>query len=405
MERRTYAINFWVSPSKARKNGKAPINITITLNGQRASLSSNKMIAPNDWDTTRQRVKGTNETAKLINESLLQIKNKIYKKEVELLERGYILTADLLRDAYQDKIDAIQTKTLNQIYQEFLDSLNKVVGKGTSEATYYSYSRTFELLKEYMKKKFKREDMFLLELNYSFMADFDVFLKTEYKQKKNTTVKHLKCLKRVVNIALANKYLQVDPFLNYKVEREKVEKEFLTEEELRAIINKDFSLPRLERVRDIFIFSCFTGLSYSDVKTLNESHFIKDEEGRVWIKKHRVKTGVLSRIPLLPIPKLILEKYKGGDKLLPVIDISSTDSYLKEIADLCGINKRISYHTARFTFSTTVTITNRISLEVVSKMMGHTNTRMTSHYAKIVDKYIGEEMDKLMNAYDDVTIE
>jgi len=312
MERRTYAINFWVSPSKARKNGKAPINITITLNGQRASFSSNKMIAPNDWDTTRQRVKGTNETAKLINEALLQIKNKIYKKELELLERGYILTADLLRDAYQDKIDAIQTKTLNQIYQEFLESLNKVVGKGTSEATYYSYSRTFDLLKEYMKKKFKREDMFLLELNYSFMADFDVFLKTEYKQKKNTTVKHLKCLKRVVNIALANKYLQADPFLNYKVEREKVEKDFLTEEELRAIINKDFSLPRLERVRDIFIFSCFTGLSYSDVKTLNESHFIKDEEGRTWIKKHRVKTGVLSRIPLLPIPKLILENTKVG---------------------------------------------------------------------------------------------
>ena len=138
---------------------------------------------------------------------------------------------------------------------------------------------------------------------------------------------------------------------------------------------------------------------------MNESHFIKDEEGRIWIKKHRVKTGVLSRIPLLPIPKLILEKYKGGDKLLPIIDISSTDSYLKEIADLCGINKRISYHTARFTFATTVTITNRISLEVVSKMMGHTNTRMTSHYAKIVDKYIGEEMDKLMDTYDDVTLE
>lgn len=184
------------------------------------------------------------------------------------MERGYILTANLLRDAYQDKIDAIQSKTLNQIYQEFLDSLIKVVGKGTSEATYYNYNRTFNLLKEYMKKKFKRDDMFLLELNYSFMADFDIFLKTEYKQKKNTTVKHLKCLKRVVNIALANKYLQIDPFLNYKVERENVEKEFLTEEELRAIINKDFSLPRLERVRDLFIFSCFTGLSYGDVKTL-----------------------------------------------------------------------------------------------------------------------------------------
>lgn len=405
MERHTYTINFWVSPSSARKDGTAPINVTITLNRQRASFSSNKKVNPKDWDSTRQRVRGSNETSKLINESLLQIRNKIYKKEIELLERGYILTADLLRDAYQDKVDAIQSKTFIQIYNDFLCSQSKVVGKEISDATYYHYTRTLILLKEYMNTKYKRDDMFLLELNYSFIADFDIFLKTEYKQKKNTTVKYLRCLKRVINMALANRYLQVDPFLNYKVERENVEKVFLTEEELRAIINKDFSFPRLERVRDIFIFSCFTGLSYGDVKTLDESHFVKDKEGRVWIKKHRVKTGVLSRIPLLPIPKLILEKYRGGEKLLPIIDISSTDSYLKEIADLCGINKRISFHTARFTFATTVTITNRISLEVVSKMMGHTNTRMTSHYAKIVDKYIGEEMDKLMNAYDDISIE
>ena len=167
-------------------------------------------------------------------------------------------------------------------------------------------------------------------------------------------------------------------FLNYKVQREIPERVFLTEEELRQVINKDFSIKRLERVRDLFVFCCFTGLSYSDVKTLTPEHFETDGNGRVWIKKKRVKTGVLFRVPLLPIPKLILDKYKGGDKLLPIVDRSSTDAYLKEVAELCGINKNISSHTARFTFATTVTITNRISLEVVSKMMGHTNTRMTS---------------------------
>ena len=147
------------------------------------------------------------------------------------------------------------------------------------------------------------------------------------------------------------------------------------------------------------MFCCFTGLSYSDVKTLTPEHFETDANGRTWIKKKRVKTGVLFRVPLLPIPKLILEKYKGGDKLLPVVDLSSTDAYLKEIAELCGINKNISSHTARFTFATTVTITNRISLEVVSKMMGHTNTRMTTHYAKLVDRCIGEQMDKLEDIF------
>lgn len=251
-----------------------------------------------------------------------------------------------------------------------------------------------------MKLTYKRNDFALQELNLSVIEKFNVYLRSELKHKKNTAVKHLRCLIRVVNVAIANRHHRVDPFLNVKVQREICERVFLTEEELRTLINKDFRIKRLERARDLFVFCCFTGLSYSDVKTLTPKHFDTDAHGRIWIKKKRVKTGVLFRVALLPIPKLILEKYKGGDKLLPVVDLSSMDAYLKEIAELCGINKNISSHTARFTFATTVTITNHISLEVVSKMMGHTNTRMTSHYAKIVDKYIGEEMDKLNEMYD-----
>lgn len=400
MEKSTFSTYFLVSPSKARKNGKTPINLIIRLNGQRASLSTHLFVSPKEWDSTRQRVKGTNESAKAINAVLKQILNRLYKKEAELLERGYVLTADLLRDAFLDKVDAIQSKTLVQTYQEFLDNLKQEVGIKTSDDTYYNYFRAFELTKEYMRKKLKRDDMQLFELNHSFIANLDTFLRTTYHQKQNTAVKYLKCLKHVINIAVANGNIPANPFVNYKTEREVVDKPFLTEEELRIIINKDFAIKRLERVRDIFIFSCFTGLSYSDVKTLDKTHFCHDEFGRVWIKKHRVKTGVLFRVPLLPIPKLILEKYKGGEKLLPVIDIGSTDAYLKEIADLCGINKNISFHTARFTFATTVTLTNRVSMEVVSKMLGHTNTRMTEHYAKIVDEYIGKEMDNINNAFD-----
>lgn len=404
MERHTFTTNFWVSQSKIRKNGLAPINATITLNGQRASFSTGKFIFPEDWDNAKQRVKGTSDTAKSINETLLQIRNKIYRKEAELMERGYIINASILRDACLDKINALQSKTLCQIFDEYLAGQSDAVGISISTDTFYNYSRTLVLLKEYMRQKFDRADIALQELNYSFIEGFNTFLRKEYSQRKNTAVKYLRCLKRVVNIAIANRYLKFDPFLNFKVQREVVDKVFLTEEELRRIINKDFAIKRLERVRDIFIFCCFTGLSYSDVKTLDRSHFETDEAGRIWIKKHRVKTGVLFRVPLLPIPKLILEKYKGGEKMLPVIDLSSTDAYLKEIADLCGIDKRISFHTARFTFATTVTITNKISLEVVSKMMGHTNTRMTSHYAKIVDKYIGEEMDKLTDRFDDMEL-
>lgn len=216
---------------------------------------------------------------------------------------------------------------------------------------------------------------------------------------QNSSTKHLKLLKKIINLSVANSYMAFNPFSTYKVEREPVDIDFLDEEELRKIINFDTPLPRLERAKDMFLFGCFTGLSYIDIKTLTPEHFEKDSVGRIWIKKRRVKTGVLSRIPLLPIAKLILDKYKGGDKLLPIQDPADINKYLKDIAILCGINKRICFHTSRHTFASTVTLANNISLEVVSKMLGHTNTRMTAHYAKLIDKCIGEQMDKLMDTF------
>ena len=209
----------------------------------------------------------------------------------------------------------------------------------------------------------------------------------------------MKFLKKLLNIAVSNSYISYNPVAAYKVEREPVEIDFLDEDELRRIINFDTPLPRLERARDMFLFGCFTGLSYIDIKTLTPEHFDTDGAGRIWIKKRRVKTGVLSRIPLLPIAKMILDKYKGGDKLLPIQDAADVNKYLKDIAILCGIDKRITFHSYRHTFATTVTLSNNISLEVVSKMMGHTNTRMTTHYAKLKDRCIGEQMDRIIDNY------
>ena len=183
--------------------------------------------------------------------------------------------------------------------------------------------------------------------------------------------------------------------------RSPVDIDFLNEEELRKIINFDTPIPRFEKARDFFLFGCFTGLSYIDIKTLKLEHFEKDDQGRIWIKKKRVKTGILSRIPLLPMAKMILEKYKGGDKLIPIQDAADINKYLKDIAILCNIDKHITFHTSRHTFASTVTLANNISLEVVSKMLGHTNTRMTTHYAKLLDKCIGEQMDAINNIYID----
>lgn len=401
MARHTFTINFSACKSKARKNGLVPINVSITLNGERVTFTTGKYIQPAQWDTTKQRAKGSSESSQVINDSLQQIRNKIYQKETELMNRGYIVNASTLRDAYLGKMESFQSKTLCQTFEGYLVDARKAIDIEVKKDTVYSYERTYDILKDYMKQEYDRDDFALQELNYDFIEKFNLYLKSDLKHKKNTAVKHLRCLMRVVSVAVANRYLDIDPFRNYKAQREVCERVFLTEDELRTLINKDFRIKRLERVRDMFVFCCFTGLSYSDAKTLAPEHFEIDANGRTWIKKRRVKTGVLFRVPLLPIPKLILEKYKGGDKLLPIVDLSSTDAYLKEIAELCGINKNISSHTARFTFATTVTITNRISMDVVSKMMGHTHTRMTNHYAKIIDKYIAEEMDKLNELYNE----
>ena len=399
MERTTFSIYFLVRESKARKNGNAPIEVTISINGERARFITGKQIPVSKWDKIKQQVKGKDAEAASINSYLKAIKVKLYEKEIELLNRGFVVTAELLKDAYLDRVDSIKEKTLLDVFKEHNAAQECMLGKGVAKATYWVSVYTLKLLQEFMSHKYKREDICLRELNIGFIQNFHAFLRINKGMAQNSSTKHLKLLKKVINLAVANTYMTYNPFMAYKVEREPVEIDFLDAEELQRIINFDTPLPRLERARDMFLFGCFTGLSYIDIKTLSSEHFEKDSQGRIWIKKHRVKTGVLARIPLLPMAKLILEKYKGGKQLLPIQDAADVNKYLKDIAILCKIDKRITFHTSRHTFASTVTLANNISLEVVSKMLGHTNTRMTNHYAKLVDKCIGEQMDTIASVF------
>ena len=399
MVRSSFSILFFIRESKARKNGNVPIEVMITVNGERNSFSTGKQIAIEKWDKTKQQVKGKDQETQNLNNYLKAIKAKLYQKEAELLERGFIITAQILYDAYFDKVESLKERSLFEVFEEHNQEQEKLVGNGVSKATHWVSVYTIRLLREFVQQKYKREDLYLRELNLNFIQSFHSFLRIDKGMAQNSSTKHLKLLKKIINLSVANSYMAFNPFSTYKVEREPVDIDFLDEEELRKIINFDTPLPRLERAKDMFLFGCFTGLSYIDIKTLTPEHFEKDSAGRIWIKKRRVKTGVLSRIPLLPIAKLILDKYKGGEKLLPIQDPADINKYLKDIAILCGINKRICFHTSRHTFASTVTLANNISLEVVSKMLGHTNTRMTAHYAKLIDKCIGEQMDKLMDTF------
>ena len=399
MVRSSFAILFFIRDSRVRKDGTTSIEVVLTVNGERCAFSTGKKVKSCNWDKNKQQVKGKDEEAQSLNNYLKAIKAKLYQKEAELLERGFVITAELLRDAYFDKVESLKEKSLFEVFEEHNQEQEKLVGNGVSKATYWISVYTVRLLKEFVQQKYKREDLYLRELNLNFIQAFHSFLKIDKGMAQNSSTKHLKLLKKIINLAVANSYMSINPFITYKVEREPVEIDFLDEEELRKIINFDTPLPRLERAKDMFLFGCFTGLSYIDIKTLTPEHFEKDNAGRIWIKKRRVKTGVLSRIPLLPIAKLILDKYKGGEKLLPIQDPADINKYLKDIAILCDIKKRITFHTSRHTFASTVTLANNISLEVVSNMLGHTNTRMTNHYAKLIDKCIGEQMDKLMDTF------
>ena len=258
MVRSSFSILFAIRESKARKSGKAPIEITITVNGDRCTLSTGKQVAIDKWDKVKQQVKGKDEEAQSLNNCLKAIKAKLYQKEAELLDRGFIITADLLRDAYFDKVESIKERSLFEVFEEHNQEQEKLIGNGVSKATHWVSVYTIRLLREFVQQKYKREDLYLRELNLNFIQSFHSFLRIDKGMAQNSSTKHLKLLKKIINLSVANSYMAFNPFSTYKVEREPVDIDFLDEEELRKIINFDTPLPRLERAKDMFLFGCFT---------------------------------------------------------------------------------------------------------------------------------------------------
>lgn len=401
MEKHCTVVYYLLRKKRVDKNGESPIDIYIRVNTERKGFSTGKRVKQSEWDDERQIVKGKSDKAKQINEYLYQLRNKVFKKEIELMEKGYLLTPQLLKEAVCDKVEAIKNKTILDVFNDYINQKRNIIGIGISQNTFDNYELSGRYIKEYINNVYKRKDLYLHEIHIGFIEGFHSFLLSEKSNCQNTCAKHLKFLKQMMNIAVSNGYIQYNPLTLYKVEREPVEIDFLDDVELRKIINFETPIKRFERTRDAFLFGCFTGLAYIDIKTLRKEHFETDEDGRIWIKKKRVKTGVLSRIPLLPMAKLLLEKYQdwGGEAVMPIQDPTDINENLKDIAILCGINKHVTFHTSRHTFASTVTLANNISMEVIAKMMGHTNTRMTARYAKLVDKYIGEQMDKLVDTF------
>lgn len=341
-----YTLSFTVRASKMNKAGKAPIEVLIAVGDERTVFSTGKLVALENWNKDKQCVRGTNSEAVVLNEFLKSLRVRIYEEEIKLVKHGFAITAMLLRDALLNKVELIKEETILNVYKRHNEMQHKQIGCGISKGTYANSKHGLSLLEKFIQSKYNRDDMFLRELNRDFIEEYRIWLLSEHGLSQNGAVKYLSLLKKVVNRAVANNKIAFNPFASYKLERQEVSPDFLNEDELRRIINFNSPLPRLERTRDMFLFACYTGLSYIDVKTLKVEHLERDNQGRMWIKKKRVKTGVLARIPLLPNAKMLIDKYAGGDTLMPIYSDKDINLYLKDIAILCHIDKRITYHTA-----------------------------------------------------------
>lgn len=402
MQRNYFTVLFFLKKSKLLKNGEAPICMRITVNGKRAEIQIKRSVEIEKWNSGKECAIGKDRKHMELNHYLETVRTKVLQIHRELEQDGKPITADILKCLYYGEGDS--PKMLIETFNEHNKQYRELMGKDYVKGTVLRYERTARYLKEFIREQFNTGDIPLKNINYDFITRFEHFIKVEKKCAQNATVKYLKNLKKITKLALVNKWITEDPFMEIHFKQTKCNRAFLTEEELQAIIRKDFDIQRLATVRDIFVFCAFTGLAFTDVLHLKPEHITMDTNGEYWIRKAREKTDNMCDVPLLDIPRMIMEKYKSHPDcirkgvILPVPSNQRMNSYLKEIADVCGIDKPLSTHIARHTFAT-IALANKVSIESIAKMLGHTDIRTTKIYAKIMDRTISSEMQTMRQKF------
>ncbi|TMM55755.1 site-specific integrase [Maribacter algarum] len=384
---------------------KLTIYARITVDGRRAEISLKRYTSVNVWDVSKGRVIGTTSKARLLNSYLDEVYVQILDAHKQLLREGKVITAQAVKARFLGQDE--QHKTLKELVKYHNTTMNSVLKYGTMK-NYYSTER---YLHRFISDKFSSPDVYLKQLNYRFIVDFEQYL-LNYRPEKarktcsnNGAMKHLERLMKMTNLAVKLEWLEKDPFHQYKLNFQKHNRSYLSERELQLIEETTFKAG-YEKVRNIFLFSCYTGLSYVDVKELFQEQLVLGIDGNYWLHTKRAKTDEIVKIPLLPKAKAIIEKYADevknspSGKLLPVFSNQKVNSYLKVITKACGIHKNITFHSARHTFATTVTLSNGVPIETVSKMLGHAKLTTTQIYARVLEKKVGEDMQDLMDLFE-----
>jgi site-specific recombinase XerD len=395
----TFSVRFYLHLEKTKADGTAPIYARITVNGKRARISLKRWIHPRSWNNERGYAKGTTEQARALNAYVDTHRAKIWEAYQALVAEGRPVSADRVKNVFAGNDG--QTRTLVEVFQYHNQQIRDLVGQTYAKGTLSRYETTLAHVREFMKHKYKVSDISLTELDYHFISAYDHFLRTVRGCANNSAVKYIRNLRKIVNLALRSGWIDRDPFVRYRASVKEVKRGYLTQEELQAIESKEITNRRLAAVKDVFVFSCYTGLAYVDVANLSAQHLVKGIDGNDWIIIDRTKTGTPSRIPLLPPAEAVLTKYKDDPvcatrgKLLPVGSNQRMNAYLKEIGAICGIEKNLTFHLARHTFATTVTLTNGVPIESVSAILGHRSIRTTQIYAKVIDQKISRDMNAL----------
>ncbi|WP_282160928.1 site-specific integrase [Ulvibacterium marinum] len=385
---------------------KLTIYARITVDGRRAEISLKRYTSVNVWDVSKGRVIGTTQKARLLNSYLDEVYVQILEAHKQLLSEGKMITAQAVKARYLGQDE--QHKTLMELVKYHNTNMDSVLKYGTMK-NYYSTER---YLDKFLRDKFKTPDIYLKQLNYRFIADFEQYLRN-YQPKKsrrtcsnNGAMKHLERLMKMANLAVKLDWLEKDPFHQFKLNFHKHNRSYLSERELELIEETTFKGAGYEKVRNVFLFSCYTGLAYIDVKQLLAEQLVLGIDGNHWLHTKREKTNEIVKIPLLPKAKAIIEKYADEmsqhpeGKLLPVFSNQKMNSYLKVITKACGIHKKITFHSARHTFATTVTLSNGVPIETVSKMLGHAKLTTTQIYARVLEKKVGEDMQNLIAQFE-----
>ena len=396
-------LHFYAKSTKANSNGLLPIYVRLTVDGKRLEFSTKKFVEKSKWSSELSKMKGTTEEARSINSYLDLMKSKVLDAQMELLHRNEALSIENFKNKLIGNEE--RQRMLVPIFQDHNNKIKELVGKEYAPGTLERYITSLKHTIEFMQWKYNISDIDITKVDHAFITDYEFWLRSVRNCANNTAVKYIKNFNKIIKICLANDWLDKNPFANYKSKVKEVERVYLSEEEVQSIIEKNFKTERLSLVRDIFLFSCFTGLAYIDVKNLTKSHISYGIDGEKWIFTHRQKTESASKIPILPVTQMIIDKYENHpqsnnqEKLLPILSNQKMNAYLKEIAAVCEIEKELTFHIARHTFATTVTLTNGVPIESVSKMLGHKNLRTTQHYAKVLDRKVSDDMKILKDKF------